>query len=69
MSTRESVTVRCTILEERDISMQIEQAGSYVRIPRSGCVHISKRDSPMASSIVILGGGDRAKVLLAHAKV
>jgi hypothetical protein len=47
------VSVRCTILEERDISLCIEQGGSRVWLPRSGCANISKRPGAMASSIEV----------------
>ena len=45
------VKVRCTIVEEREISLCIEQGESRVWVPRSGCFQISKEDGLMASII------------------
>ena len=53
---KEPVTVRCTIIEEREMSLWIEQKQArngklQVWIPRSPLNHISKREGEMASTI------------------
>jgi hypothetical protein len=54
----EPVTVRCTIVEERELALQIEQSharGGTLRVwvPRSQLEHIAKRQGAMNSSITM----------------